>query len=65
MRNDKDNLIVKFSLEFALNIFEYSEMLDNSKKYVIAKQLLKSGTSIGTNIREAQNTKVKRILFIK
>jgi four helix bundle protein len=55
MRNDKDNLIVKLSLEFALDIIEYAEMLDNNKKYVIAKQLLKSGTSIGANIREAQN----------
>jgi four helix bundle protein len=65
MRNDKDNLIVKLSLEFALNIIEYSEMLDNSKKYVISKQLLKSGTSIGANIREAQNAESKTDFFHK
>jgi four helix bundle protein len=59
MRNDKDNLIVKLSLEFADDIIEYSELLEHNKKYIIAKQLLKSGTSIGANIREAQNTESK------
>jgi four helix bundle protein len=59
MRNDKDNLIVKLSLEFALEIIEYTEFLEEQKKYVIAKQLLKSGTSIGANIREAQNAESK------
>jgi len=29
--------------------------LKKNEKYVIARQLLKSGTSIGANIREAQN----------
>ena len=50
MRNDRDNLIVKLSLEFALEIIEYSELLEANKKYVFARQLLKSGTSIGANI---------------
>ena len=55
MRNDKDNLIVNLSLDFALEIVEYTELLEEHKKYVVARQLLKSGTSIGANIREAQN----------
>lgn len=59
MRNDKDNLIVKLSLEFALEIIEYSEHLEDCKKYVIARQLLRSGTSIGANVREAQNAESK------
>jgi len=59
MRNDKDNLIVKLSLEFALETIEYSELLDEHKKYIIARQLLKSGTSIGANVREAQNAESK------
>lgn len=59
MRNDKDNLIVKLTLEFALEIIEYTELLEEHKKYVIAKQLLKSGTSIGANVREAQNAESK------
>lgn len=59
MRNDKENLIVKLTLEFALEIVEYSELLEEKKKYVIARQLLKSGTSIGANVREAQNAESK------
>jgi four helix bundle protein len=52
MRNDKENLIVKLSLEFALDIITYTEQLESQKKYVIARQLLKSGTSIGANVRD-------------
>jgi four helix bundle protein len=59
MRNDKDNLIVKLTLEFALEVIEYSELLEEHRKYVIARQLLKSGTSIGANVREAQNAESK------
>ena len=59
MRNDKDNLIMRLTLEFALEIIKYTELLDENKKYVIARQLLKSGTSIGANVREAQNAESK------
>lgn len=38
MRNDKDNLIVKLTLEFALLIIDYSELLEEQRKYVIARQ---------------------------
>jgi four helix bundle protein len=55
----KDNLIIKLTFQFALNIIKYSELLQEDKKYVIANQLLKSGTSIGANIREAQNSESK------
>jgi len=59
MRNDKQNLIVDLTIQFALNIIEYSEVLESAKKFVIAKQLLKSGTSIGANVHEAQNAESK------
>ncbi|HEX2935562.1 MAG TPA: four helix bundle protein [Bacteroidales bacterium] len=59
MRNDKDNLIVKLTLEFALDIIEYTELLESKKKFVIANQLQKSGTSIGANVWEAQNAESK------
>ena len=55
MRDDKENIIVKKSLEFAVNIIAFAEELESQKKFVIAKQILRSGTSIGANIREAQN----------
>lgn len=59
MRNDKDNLIVDLSFKFALAIITYCETLEANRKYVIARQLLKSGTSIGANVREAQNAESK------
>ncbi len=50
-----DNLIVTLTIEFAISIVNYAELLEANKKYVIARQLLKSGTSIGANVHEAQN----------
>jgi four helix bundle protein len=44
------------SFDFALRIIKlYSFLTDSKKEYVISKQILKSGTSIGANIREARN----------
>ena len=59
MRNDKENIIVKLSFEFALKIIVFAEKLEEQRKYVIARQILKAGTSIGANIREAQNAESK------
>ena len=59
MRNDRENVIVNLTLEFALEVIEYSELLEEKRKFVIARQLLKAGTSIGANTREAQNAESK------
>lgn len=59
MRNDTENIIVKLSFEFAMQIVNFCELLEKENKYIIARQLLKSGTSIGANIREAQNAESK------
>jgi four helix bundle protein len=59
MRNDKENIIVEKSFKFALKIVLYCETLEENKKYVISRQLLRSGTSIGANVREAQNAESK------
>jgi four helix bundle protein len=56
----KRNEIVELSFEFALQIIAYCELLEEKRKYVIARQLLKSGTSIGANVREAQNSESHR-----
>lgn len=60
MQNDKPNIIVEKTLEFAILIVAYTEVLESKRKYVIANQLLKSGTSIGANVREAQNAESKQ-----
>lgn len=43
------------NVEFALSIIKYCELLEEQKRFVIANQLLKSGTSSGANIHEAQS----------
>lgn len=55
VRNDRDNIIVNLTTGFALKSIDFAEVLEEKKKYVIARQLLRSGTSIGANVREAQN----------
>lgn len=55
----KDNLILTLTLDFAVDTILYAEELETKRKYVVANQLLKSGTSIGANVREAQNAESK------
>lgn len=59
MRNDRKNLIVDLTLAFSLTIIDYCETLEEKRKYVIARQLLRSGTSIGANVKEAHNAESK------
>jgi four helix bundle protein len=59
VENNKPNVIVDKTLEFALLIIEFAEELEVKRKFVIANQILKSGTSIGANVREAQNAESK------
>ncbi len=53
------NPAVDKSIEVALLIIEYCDVLQAERKYVISRQLLKSGTSIGANVHEAQNAESK------
>lgn len=59
MQTNKDNLIVKLTFEFSLLIVDFTESLESKRKYNLANQLFKSGTSIGANVREAQNAESK------
>ena len=49
----KDNLILEKSFEFALKIIELHRQMAEQKEFVLSKQLLRSGTSIGANVEEA------------
>lgn len=55
----KENIILTLTFNFSVQIVLYCELLETKGKYVISKQLLKAGTSIGANIREAQNAESK------
>jgi len=50
----KKNIIQEKSFCFALRIIKlYKYLKDNKNEYVLSKQLLRSGTSIGANIEES------------
>ena len=53
MNVDKGNPIVDKSRSFAIRIIKlFKYLTDTKKEFILSKQLLKSGTSIGANIHE-------------
>ncbi len=51
----KDNIIQEKSYDFAVRIVNlYKHLLQEKKEFVLSKQLLRSGTSIGVNKEEAR-----------
>ena len=61
-----DDLIVKKSYNFALMIIELYKYLSIKKReYVLSKQLLRSGTSIGANVQESQAAISKKDFIAK
>ncbi len=50
----KDNIILTKSYNFAVRIVKmYQHLSSDKKEYILSKQVLRSGTSIGANIEEA------------
>ncbi|MCD6018600.1 MAG: hypothetical protein K0S53_1721 [Bacteroidetes bacterium] len=55
----KDNPILNLTIEFSIEVISFVEELEAKRKFVVANQLLKAGTSIGANVHEAQNAESK------
>ena len=54
------NIIEKKSFDFAIRIVRlYRYLCEKKKEFVLSKQLLRSGTSIGANVAEAQQAQSK------
>ena len=56
MENKEDNIIVQKTFDFAIRVINlYKHLCYNAinKEFIISKQLVRSGTSIGANIEEA------------
>src|SRR5690606_37356994 len=51
--NMKENIIAERTYQFAIEIVKLTKELISEKEYVLSKQILKSGTSIGANVEEA------------
>lgn len=62
----KDNLILDKSFNFSIRVVKlYKYLCENKKEYVLPKQLVRSGTSIGVNINEAQACQSKADFIAK
>lgn len=53
MSDNKDNVIKDKSFKFAVRIVKLYKYLVNNKEYILSKQILRCGTSIGANVEEA------------
>jgi four helix bundle protein len=60
MNEEKENIIVQKSYAFALEIIRLYKELIEKKEFVLSKQLLRSGTSIGANVHEAVSSESKK-----
>ena len=57
------SIIREKSFDFALEIIKLYKQLRNQKEYVISEQLLRSATSVGANVVEAEAAQSKRTLY--
>ncbi|MCB9426419.1 MAG: four helix bundle protein [Flavobacteriales bacterium] len=55
----KKDVVREKSFQFSVRIVNLYKMLNSRGEYVMSKQLLRSGTSIGANVREAKNAESK------
>jgi len=55
-----ENTVKTKSFQFAIRIVHlYKYLCDERREYVLSKQILRSGTSIGANVRKSQNAESK------
>jgi len=60
MESKSDNIVAKKSYAFALRIIKlYKFLVAEQKEFVLSKQILRSGTSIGANVKEAEHAQSK------
>ena len=62
----KENIIQQKSYDFAIRIVNlYKFLVKEKKEFVLSKQILRSGTSIGANIEESIGGQSKKDFFAK
>ncbi len=66
MKNFNSNIIYNKSFNFALDVIElYKYLCVSKREYILSKQLLRSGTSIGANVSEALFAQTKKDFISK
>jgi four helix bundle protein len=56
---EKKNIVKEKSFAFAIEIVNLYKVLAEKKEFILSRQLLRSGTSIGANIRESEHAESK------
>jgi four helix bundle protein len=66
IKNMKENIIQQKSFAFAIRIVNaYKYVTEQKKEFILSKQLLRSGTSIGANVEEATGGQSKKDFIAK
>jgi len=66
MKGEKENVIQEKSYRFAVRIVNlYRHLTEQQKEFVLSKQALRSGTSIGANVEEAIGGQSRRDFLSK
>lgn len=60
-----ENRILEMTFDFSLQIISLYKVLVEKKEFVLSKQLLSSGTSIGANVEEANAAQTKKDFIAK
>ena len=62
----KQKIVADISIQFALRIVKlYKFLCDIKREYILSKQLLRSGTSIGALVRESEHAESKTVFIHK
>ncbi len=61
----KENVIYNKSFEFSIKIVKLNKYLNDKNEYIIFRQLLRSGTSIGANVKEGIHAQSKKDFLSK
>ena len=63
---ERRNILRDKSFAFAVRIYKlYQYLVEKKKEFILSKQILRSGTSIGANVREAYNASSKSDFIYK
>jgi hypothetical protein len=60
-----ENKILELSFDFSIQIINLYKSLVEKKEYILSKQLLRSGTSIGANVEEAIAAQTRKVSLQK
>lgn len=63
--NKKENIIQLKSFDFSMEIIKFYKHYLDSNEYILSKQLVRCGTSIGANIEEASAAQTKKDFIAK